>query len=176
MVTREYDKALEEGEKSIVLGPNSADAHAWYAQVLVSAGEPSRGISLAEKAMRMNPFPQSWYYGLLGWGYGLVRDYERARQASENAGWGYGLVRDYERARQASENAIRKEPAYLRAYLSLIVSYVNLGYEQEAYAKAQEVLRIDPSFSLGRFSKAVPYKDDSENERVLDALRKAGLM
>jgi len=156
MVTREYDKALEEGEKSIVLGPNSADAHAWYAQVLVSAGEPSRGISLAEKAMRMNPFPQSWYYGLLGWGYGLVRDYERARQASENA--------------------IRKEPAYLRAYLSLIVSYVNLGYEQEAYAKAQEVLRIDPSFSLGRFSKAVPYKDDSENERVLDALRKAGLM
>jgi adenylate cyclase len=155
MVTRQYDKALEEGERSIVLGPNSADAHVYYAQVLIAAGEPAKGISLAEKALRMNPFPQSWYYGTLSWGYGLVRDYEGARQASENA--------------------IRKEPAYLRAYLSLIVSYVNLGYEKEAYAKAQEVLRIDPSFSLGRFSKALPYKDDSENERVLDALRKAGL-
>jgi adenylate cyclase len=155
MMTRQYDKALEEGEKSVALGPNSADAYAWYAQVLVSAGEPAKGISLAEKALRMNPFPPSWSYNALAWGYGLIRDYERAIEASEKA--------------------ISIMPGNIRARLSLIVSYVMSGYEKEAHAQAQEVLRIDPSFSLGHFLRGLPFKDDSENERVVEALRKAGL-
>jgi adenylate cyclase len=155
MMTRQYDKALEEGEKSVALGPNSADAHAWYAQVLISAGEPAKGIFLAEKALRMNPFPPGWTYNALAWGYGLIRDYERAIQASEKA--------------------ISIMPGNIRARLSLIVSYVMSGYEKEARAQAQEVLRIDPSFSLGHLARGLPFKNDSDNERVVDALRKAGL-
>jgi hypothetical protein len=31
-----------------------------------------------------------------------------------------------------------------------------LGYEEKAYVKGKEVLGIDPSFSLERFSKALP--------------------
>jgi len=155
LFTRQHDKALEEGEKSIALGPNSADAHAWYSQVLVFAGEPARGISLAQKALRMNPFPPSWYYN------GLC--------------WGYGLLRDYERAMQASEKAINIESANIRARLSLIVSYVMSGCEEEAHAQAQEALIIDPSFSLECLAKGLPFKDHAETERVVDALRKAGL-
>jgi adenylate cyclase len=153
--TRQADKALEEGGKSLALGPNSADAHAWYAQVLISVGEPAKGISLAEKALRMNPFPPSWYYNALGWGYGGLGDYERAIQAAQKA--------------------INIEPGNIRARVSLIVSYVMSGREKEAHAQAQEVLSIDPSFSLGYHSKSLPFKDHSEAERVLEALRKAGL-
>jgi tetratricopeptide (TPR) repeat protein len=155
LLTRQHDKALEEGEKNIALFPNSADAYAWHAQSLFLAGEPTKAISLTEKALRMNPFPPSWYYNALFWGYSLLRDYERAMKASKKA--------------------INIEPTSIRAHLSLIVSFVMLGFEKEAYAQAQEVLNINPSFSLERLAKGLPFKDPAETERVLDALRKAGL-
>jgi adenylate cyclase len=153
--TRQYDKALEEGEKSVALSPNSADVYAWYSNTLYLAGEPAKGISLAEKALRMNPFPPSWYYNMLGWCYGVLGDYGRAMQASEKA--------------------INIEPTNIRARLSLIVSYVMSGRKEEAYAQAQEVLSINPSFSIEHFSKNMPFKDHSETEHIVDALRKAGL-
>ena len=67
------------------------------------------------------------------------------------------------------------EPGNLRARLCLIVSYVMLGREEEAYAQAQEVLNLNPSFSLERLSKGLPFKNRSETERIIGALRKAGL-
>jgi adenylate cyclase len=155
LITREHDKALEEGEKSIMLGPNSADANAWYAQILVFAGEPAKGISLVQKALRMNPFPPSWYYN------GLF--------------WAYFSLRNYERAIQACVKGINFDQRNIRSRLNLILGYVMLGLENEAHAQAQEALNIFPSLSFESFSQGLPFKDHSENERVLDALRKAGL-
>ena len=50
-----------------------------------------------------------------------------------------------------------------------------MGREKEAHAEATEVLRINPKFSLDYYAKANPYKDQSENERIVNSLRKAGL-
>jgi Tfp pilus assembly protein PilF len=50
-----------------------------------------------------------------------------------------------------------------------------MGREKEARAEAEEVLRIDPKFSLDYFAKAHPYKDQSQTDKVVNALRKAGL-
>ncbi len=47
--------------------------------------------------------------------------------------------------------------------------------EKEAYAEAAEVLRIDPNFSLDRFAKEYPYKDQSVTDNLINACRKAGL-
>jgi hypothetical protein len=41
--------------------------------------------------------------------------------------------------------------------------------------EAAEVLRIDPNFSLSRHSEALTYKNQADTERVIEALRKAGL-
>ena len=136
-LTRQYESALAEAERSIALGPNSADAHAWYAYVLYFAGEPAKGISLTEKALRMNPFPPSWYFTLLGYGYRLLGDYERAIQAFKKA--------------------TNKEPTNLFASISLTATYAMSGREKEAQAQAQEALRIDPSFSLEYFAKTLPF-------------------
>jgi adenylate cyclase len=155
LITRQHDKALEEGEKCITLAPNSADAYAWYSQTLYATGEPAKAISTAEKALRMNPFPPSWYYN------GLF--------------WSCFLLGDYERAIQTAQKAISSEPGNIRAHLNLIASYVMLGREKEAQAQAQEVISINPSFSLERLAKGLPYKDPSEKKRIVDALRKAGL-
>jgi adenylate cyclase len=154
-LTRQHEKALEEGERSIALDPNSADAHAWYAYTLYSAGEPAKAVSLLEKALRMNPFPPSWYFLFLGSSY---------RQLGR-----------YEEAISACKKAILKEPTNLFAHIFLAVNYAMSGHEEEAQAQAQEVLRIDPSFSLEYFGKRLQYKDHAETERIVDALRKAGL-
>ncbi len=51
-----------------------------------------------------------------------------------------------------------------------------MGREKEARAEAEEVLRIDPKFSLDYYAKAVlNFKDPSKNDKVANALRKAGL-
>jgi hypothetical protein len=47
--------------------------------------------------------------------------------------------------------------------------------EKEARAEAAEVLRINPKFSVDAFAKNSPYKDQSETDKVVKALRKAGL-
>ena len=50
------------------------------------------------------------------------------------------------------------------------------GREEEARAEAAEVLRINPKFSLDYYAKnLVFYKDQSQNDKVVNALRKTGL-
>ena len=50
-----------------------------------------------------------------------------------------------------------------------------MGREKEARAEAAEVLRINPKFSLDSSAKAITYKDQSVRDKLVDALRKAGL-
>jgi len=155
MVTREHEKAIEEAEKGIALDPNSADAHAWCAAALAFAGEPSKAVQLLENAMRLNPFPPSWYFVTLGLTHRCLGHYEEAIRAFKKA--------------------IRKEPTNLFAHTGLTAAYSLAGQEQEAIAQAQDVMRISPSFSLEYVAKRLPYKDHVETETVLNSLRKAGL-
>ena len=154
-LARQHEKAIEEAEKSIALDPNSADAHAWYADTLIFAGEPAKAISLVEKALRLNPFPPSWYFVLLG---SCCR-----------------LLGRYEESIQAYKQAVHKEPTSLFARVYLAVAYALDGHEEKANAEAEEVLRIDPSFSVEYLAKTLPFKDEAQTRQVVDALRKAGL-
>lgn len=154
-VTKQYEKAIEEAEKSVSLGPNSADAYAWYAHTLIMVGDPVKAIPLIENALRLNPFPPGWYFLMLGAAYRVLDRYEEAIETLTKA--------------------IDLEPRFLMAHLALAVAYVLGGKEREACAEAEEVLRIEPRFSLERYAKILPYKDQSERDRIVAALRKAGL-
>jgi hypothetical protein len=50
-----------------------------------------------------------------------------------------------------------------------------MGREKEARDEAEEILRINPKFSLAYIAKVFKYKDQSETDKYLNALRKAGL-
>jgi adenylate cyclase len=50
-----------------------------------------------------------------------------------------------------------------------------MGREKEARVEAQEILRINPMFSLDHLYKTNPWKDLSETDKVVNAMRKAGL-
>jgi adenylate cyclase len=90
-------------------------------------------------------------------------------------GLAYRLTGRYEKAIEAAKRAIRFEPNNQFAHVLLIVSYIALGREKEAHAEAAELLRINPNFSVDQFVKRIPYKNQAENDRLAQALYKAGL-
>jgi adenylate cyclase len=81
----------------------------------------------------------------------------------------------YYEAIQIFKRILAIAPNYLPAHAFLAAIYISLGRESEATASAEEVLRINPQFSLKSYAKTLPYKNKSDIERYMAALRKAGL-
>jgi adenylate cyclase len=60
-------------------------------------------------------------------------------------------------------------------YLTLAASYCFINQTEEAHKAVEEVLRIDPNFSLEYYAKMMPYKCQETGDKFVEALRKAGL-
>ena len=112
--------------------------------------------------MRLSPYHPDWYLGILALPYNMMGHHEEARKIAEQqlhllksrGIFGMGLI---------------------TSHLILAEANIHLGREKEARKHAGEVLRNYPGFSLEEFSKSTFYKDRSQLESRLDALRKAGL-
>jgi adenylate cyclase len=154
-VRKEWDKAIAEGERGIALNPSGADVHHWYAATLTFAGRPEEAIFLFEKAIRLNPFGPSRYF--MGYGHAL-RDTGRFQEAVS-----------------AYKKAIKREPNNFLAHLNLAATYSMMGLEKEAQSEAEEVRRLNPKYSVDYWAKVSPYKNQTETDKIIDALRKAGL-
>ena len=151
----DHDKAIAEGKRAVELDPNSADAHVWLGIALNYADRAEEAIPLFEKAIRLNPFAHTWYFLHLGHSYRFLGRYDEA-------------IAIYQKAIQLS-------PKNLVAHLGLTSAYSLSGRDKEASAHATEILRISPEFSLDRFAEKLPFKNQAEKERYINALRKAGL-
>jgi tetratricopeptide (TPR) repeat protein len=81
----------------------------------------------------------------------------------------------YEEAIAAYRRTISRNPDFSSAHLQLAATYAQLGRIEEAKAEAAETLRIDPSCSIQRYAKRLPYKDAAGLARLVDGMRKAGL-
>ncbi len=90
-------------------------------------------------------------------------------------GAAYNAVGRYEEAAEAYEQFLDRRPDSTGGHVGLIASYMWLGREDEAQGYAGDLLRIKPKFSLDSFRKGLFCKDQAYVERLLDALRKAGL-
>jgi len=153
---REYDKAIAEGERAVVLDPSGSAAYSQYAIALLMACRPEEAIPMFQKAIRLNPNAAPGTFVYLG-------------HALRNAG-------RFEEAVSAYKKGIQRAPDFIVAHIGLGTTYSLMGREKEARAEAAEVLRINPRFSLDYFAKSsAPYKDQSETDKVVNAMRKAGL-
>jgi len=154
LMKRQYEKAVAEAKRAVALNPNGADAHAHLGMTLNYVGRREEAIALLNKAIRLNPIPPNWYSFTLGEAYFLAGQYEEA-------------VAAYKRV-------LHRNPDDVRAHTGLAATYSLLGREEEARAAAAEVLRIEPKFSV-EYLKTLPFKNKADTERLIDALRKAGL-
>jgi adenylate cyclase len=152
---RDYDKAIAEGEKAVALDPSGADAYAWLGMSLNYADRPKDAIPVFEKAIRLNPFGPTSYF--------------------LNFGTSYRMMGQYQEAITQYKKALRIAPNNIIAHIALAATYSLSGQDKEARAEAEEVLKINPKFFLESFAKTLPFKNQAQADRYVEALRKAGL-
>jgi len=157
LLRKEHDKAIAALERAIAINSNGADAYDYLGFVLIMSGKAEEGIKLIEKAIRLNPIPPAHYLHHLAIAY-------------------YFLGR-YEDAIEVHKKVLQRSPNYLWAHISLTAAYSASGREEEARHQAEEVLKLDPSFSLDKFAETILLfiQDKAEAERYIADLRKAGL-
>ena len=85
------------------------------------------------------------------------------------------MIGQYEEAISAFKKGLLGSPNNLSSYIGLASTYSLSGNMDEARAAAAEIFKINPKFSSERFIMSLPFKNQSENERVINALHNAGL-
>ena len=152
---RNYPAAIRNAEKAIEIKPNYADAHALLAWILHFAGRPEDGLASMERAVRLNPRVPAVYRVIRG-------TLSYAKEQIDQA------VVDIESAADAS-------PSYqlLRVWLAAV--YAAAGRLEDAAWESQEILALDPDFSIAHVERAFPIRDPLYRERFLADLRRAGL-
>jgi adenylate cyclase len=152
---RQHEEAIKAGERAIELNPNGAEAHALLALILIYSDKIELAIKLLKRALRLNPIPQSNFYLYLGIAYRSNGQYKKAIEMCKKVLSGH------------SDN--------FGAYITLAVSYSTLNRTEDAIKAVEEILRINPDFSLEYYAKTVPYKNQKKLDKFIHALRKAGL-
>jgi tetratricopeptide (TPR) repeat protein len=154
ILKKEYDKAILEAERGLALEPNSALAFHAVGTALLEASRYEEAIPFFKKAMRFSPIP---------WSITLM-----------NMASSYRMTGQYEEALIIGRRLVQSHPDHVLGHLGLAATYSFMGRMEEARAEAAEVLRIDPKFSLESENRLL-YKNKADSDRIMDALRKAGL-
>ncbi|MGE0283523.1 MAG: winged helix-turn-helix domain-containing tetratricopeptide repeat protein [Rhizobiaceae bacterium] len=147
---------LEEAEYALQgalrINPNHADTLANMADLRVLQGQPDDAIELAERALRLNPYPPGWYYWNLGFAYYAARHYAQAVRVLR-----------------------KEEVGRLPAKRILAASLAQLGQLNEAHDEARRFLEINPGFLASHWADTQPFKRDEDRQHFVDGYVKAGL-
>jgi tetratricopeptide (TPR) repeat protein len=155
MLKREHEEAIVWGERAVSTYPNADNAHVFLAWFLTMGGRAEEAVPLLKQAIRRNPIPPGWYFMVLGNTFRMIGRFDEAI---------FEL-----------KKAVAYSPDELLAHVMLAAAYAEAGRLEEARVEAAEVMRIQRTFSLENYAKGMSYKNQTHSDRVVDALRKAGL-
>jgi adenylate cyclase len=151
---REFDAAAAAAERAIALNPTFADYR--LAHVFFSVGEPDRAIAIAKLHMRLDPFHPHFVPLMVGEAHYMLKQYHEAHH------W----LRD----------ATGRAPNHQYGHAFLAATYAQLGQLEDARGAAAEVLRVNPTYTIGGTQKRVSlFKHAEHLDHLVDGLRKAGL-
>jgi len=154
MLQGEFDAAIANGKKAIALAPNIADNYGVLAMTTHYVGDFKETIALSKKAMRLHPIHPAWYLYRLGNTQMLAGDYKNA----------IPTIKEY-----------LKRNRTIRGELGLATAYSMAGQTEKAKEIVKKLLVEKPSLSLKYAEKIHRFKDTKHLDRVLSALRDAGV-
>jgi TolB-like protein/class 3 adenylate cyclase/Flp pilus assembly protein TadD len=152
---QQVDRALAEIERAIAIDTNYADGYAFRGYVLTFIGRAADAIASVERAVRMNPQFPFWYYDVRGRAEYMLERYEDA-------------VRDH-------KLALERNPNWSISHLYLVASYGQLGRRDDAAWELAEIDALDARTSIGQVMRSVLLQNDTNRDRLIGGLRKAGM-
>jgi adenylate cyclase len=139
--------------------PNASYFYQGFASVLRYAGRPSESIANIRKAMRLDPYYPVGNLVELGAGYYMTGEYSEALTALNTA----------------LDRSVKGEYPSLYVHEWLAITYAKLGQMEKANAHANEILKINPKYTVESFRTQTPYKDRTYLDGLVGLLVKAGL-
>jgi adenylate cyclase len=152
---RDHGGALAEFRHMIALDPNFAQGHAATGLALMYAGQATEALEAIAVAMRLDPYYPAIVLYFLG-------------QANFS-------LEKYETAAQHLVERIARTPGTDSSRMLLASCYGHLGRVEDARAAWQELLKVNPDFSLMQRERVLPYKHARDFQRIAEGLAKAGL-
>jgi len=152
---RQYAPAKEAIEKALALNPNFANAYTVLANIHDFTENHEEAARSAERAISLDP------------------GYDIALQVLGRCQFAMG---NDDLAAATFEKRLVSAPRSDMTRAFLAAAYGHLGREQEAREKWSEMLEISPEFSVARVRDFLPYASSAVYQRLLDGLRKAGLI
>lgn len=150
-----HEDGIAHGQLGVEYGPSVATNHAALGLSLSYAGEHTASITRMKKALRLSPYPPSWFWAFLGDGYRGIGELERACSIYEHLA--------------------ARMPGSILSLTRLAAIYNELGKLNEARLAADDLMSNSPTFSVRGFTNAMPFKLESDRESLAASLLKAGL-
>jgi tetratricopeptide (TPR) repeat protein len=159
LMKRQHEDALAAASAAVRIEPGGCNSNMWLGFYLHWMGRGEEAVEAVKKAQQLNPKWQSdplpWLLDFMGYATFTAGRYEESIEAWKQVVDRFG-------------------PMELREAF-LTAAYSELGRHDEAKAIAQQLLKRHPKFSLSSWDLARTYKNPEDTERLLNALRKAGL-
>lgn len=149
---RDFERAETHIQQSLALNPNDAHIAVKAGTYFSFSGQANAALASVDRAMRLNPHHPEWYWTELGLAHHTAGDYGAAITA---------LLHN-------------TSPSFL-ALAILSASYVETGRMAEARATAKTLAEVKPNATLTYFLKRMPYKRAKDLDRLVTALRQAGI-
>jgi adenylate cyclase len=154
-----HDDALAAANRAATLLPGDSDTLMYVGFYLQWVGRGKEAVEAVKKSLELNPKYSNGrsptYLAFMG-------------QVCFTAGLYEESISNIKKVKEIFGSAPSWDPF-------LIASYSMLGRMEEAKESAQQWLKADPTFSLSSWQYGRLYKRSEDSERLLDALRKAGL-
>jgi adenylate cyclase len=155
----QHDDALATMREAVKILPGNSGAVLWLGFYMHWVGRSEEAIQAVKKAQELNP------------------KYLNGRNEAyiDFMGLACFTAGRYDESVAAWKKAIDRFGPFLFRQAFLAASYGELGRDDEARAMAQQLLKTNPNFALKSWELARMYKNPKDTERLLDALRRAGL-
>ena len=153
--SRRLNDSLEFAQRCLQVAPNCAMGWLQLANLLHYLSDEEESLKALDRYFELDPL------------YPDVALYFRAEAES-------GLGR-YQDAVDTLRQRLTRNPRSQTSYALLASCYGHLDRKEDASAAWNEVLKIEPGFSLERRRRILPYKNPETFEQRIEGLRKAGL-
>jgi len=150
-----YDEALAICSKGVELRTSCPVAHGLLGMVLNYSGDAEAAVKSIKEALQLEKIYPAWLIDILASAY---RD--------------NGKI---ELSIPVAQESVRLDPQNIDARLILCSDYKLAANHKQAQSIAEEIMASDPEFRLSTYASSQPYKNSAPLDRIIGALREAGL-